>query len=51
MNPEQLAYWYFRLNGFLTTVNFVVHPEQGGRTAHRRRYSRCPLSLSSRTSY
>ena len=29
MNPEQLAYWYFRLNGFLTTVNFVIHPEQG----------------------
>jgi len=29
MDPEQLAYWYFRLNGFLTTVNFVVHPEQG----------------------
>lgn len=26
---ERLAYWYFRLNGFLTTENFVVHPEQG----------------------
>jgi hypothetical protein len=29
INPEQLAYWYFRLNGFMTTVNFVVHPEEG----------------------
>ena len=29
INPEHLAYWYFRLNGFMTTVNFVVHPEDG----------------------
>jgi hypothetical protein len=28
-SPERLAYWYFRLNGFLTTENFVVHPEHG----------------------
>lgn len=28
-NPERLAYWYFRLNGFLTTENFVVHPVTG----------------------
>jgi hypothetical protein len=28
-DPERLAYWYFRLNGFLTTENFVVHPESG----------------------
>lgn len=27
--PERLAYWYFRLNGFLTTENFVVHPDIG----------------------
>jgi len=27
--PERLAYWYFRLNGFLTTENFVVHPDRG----------------------
>lgn len=27
--PERLAYWYFRLNGFLTTENFVVHPDMG----------------------
>lgn len=27
--PERLAYWYFRLNGFLTTENFVVHPDTG----------------------
>ncbi len=29
ISSEQLAYWYFRLNGFMTTVNFVVHPEEG----------------------
>ena len=29
INPEHLAYWYFRLNGFMTTVNFVVHPDEG----------------------
>lgn len=28
IDPEQLVYWYFRLNGFLTTVNFVVHDEE-----------------------
>ncbi len=27
--PERLAYWYFRLNGFLTTENFVIHPDTG----------------------
>ena len=26
---EKLAYWYFRLNGFLTIENFVVHPNSG----------------------
>jgi hypothetical protein len=26
---EKMAYWYFRLNGFLTIENFVVHPEKG----------------------
>lgn len=29
LDAEHLAYWYFRLNGFMTTVNFVVHPEEG----------------------
>ncbi|HLX28455.1 MAG TPA: hypothetical protein VKV24_08220 [Casimicrobiaceae bacterium] len=24
-----MAYWYLRLNGFLTTANFVVHPDRG----------------------
>ena len=24
---DALAYWFLRLNGFLTTVNFIVHPE------------------------
>lgn len=28
-SPERLAYWYFRLNGFLTTENFIVHPDMG----------------------
>ena len=28
-NAERLAYWYFRLNGFLTTENFVAHPDVG----------------------
>ncbi len=27
---QKLAYWYFRLNGFLTVENFVVHPERRG---------------------
>lgn len=26
---ERLAYWYFWLNGFLTTENFIVHPDAG----------------------
>lgn len=30
VNSEALAYWYLRLNGFLTTTNFIVHPDQGG---------------------
>lgn len=25
MDPEHVAYWFFRLNGCLTTTNFVVH--------------------------
>jgi hypothetical protein len=29
ISAEQLAYWYLRLNGFLTIPNFVVHPEHG----------------------
>jgi hypothetical protein len=28
-DPERLAYWYLRLNGFLTIENFIVHPEVG----------------------
>ncbi len=27
LDPEKIAYWFFRLNGFLTIENFVVHPE------------------------
>lgn len=29
INSEKLAYWYLRLNGFLTITNFVVHPDSG----------------------
>lgn len=29
IDPEKLAYWYLRLNGFLTIENFVVHPDSG----------------------
>ena len=28
MTAEELAYWYFRLNGFLTIQNFIVHDEK-----------------------
>ena len=27
IDPERLAFWYLRLNGFLTITNFLVHPE------------------------
>lgn len=30
IEAEKLAYWYLRLNGFLTIENFIVHDEQGG---------------------
>lgn len=30
LNPEKVAYWYFRLNGFFQIENFVVHPERRG---------------------
>lgn len=26
LDPERVAYWYFRLNGFLQIENFVIHP-------------------------
>jgi len=29
LKTEDLAYWYLRLNGCLTTANFVVHPDLG----------------------
>lgn len=29
-SPEKVAYWYFRLNGFLQIENFVVHPSSRG---------------------
>lgn len=28
--PEKVAYWYFRLNGFLQIENFVIHPAGRG---------------------
>lgn len=30
LDPEKVAYWYFRLNGFLQIENFVVHPGRQG---------------------
>lgn len=30
LDPEKVAYWYFRLNGYLSIENFVVHPERRG---------------------
>ena len=30
MTAEKVAYWYFRLNGFLNIENFVVHPDLRG---------------------
>ena len=30
LNPEKVAYWYFRLNGFFQIENFVVHPPGHG---------------------
>lgn len=27
ISPEKIAYWFFRLNGCLTIVNFIVHPD------------------------
>lgn len=32
IKTESLAYWYFRLNGFLTSINFVIHTERRGIT-------------------
>lgn len=29
-NLDRLAYWYFRLNGFMSIENFYVHPENRG---------------------
>lgn len=29
IQPENLAYWFFRLNGFFTIPNFIVHPDRG----------------------
>lgn len=28
ISSEQLAYWFLRLNGFMTLYNFIVHPDQ-----------------------
>lgn len=30
MNPEIIAYWFFRLNGCATITNFIVHPDRRG---------------------
>ncbi|HTT82112.1 MAG TPA: hypothetical protein VMF67_01385 [Rhizomicrobium sp.] len=30
LGPEEVAYWYFRLNGFFQIENFVIHPKRHG---------------------
>src|SRR4051794_8796339 len=30
LDPEKVAYWYLRLNGFLQIENFVLHPSGRG---------------------
>lgn len=30
LNPEKVAHWYLRLNGFLQIENFYVHPSGRG---------------------
>jgi hypothetical protein len=30
LDPEKVAYWYFRLNGFLQIENFIIHPGRRG---------------------
>ncbi len=32
LNPEDIDYWYLRLNGFLTLRNFLVHGDRKGET-------------------
>lgn len=34
ISSERLAYWFLRLNGFLTQYNFVVHPEGADQHGH-----------------
>lgn len=34
ISSERLAYWFLRLNGFLTQYNFVVHPEGADSYGH-----------------
>ena len=34
ISSERLAYWFLRLNGFLTQYNFVVHPEGADEYGH-----------------
>jgi hypothetical protein len=36
LDPEKVAYWYFRLNGFLQIENFVVHEVAGGQRGNQR---------------
>jgi hypothetical protein len=30
LEPEKVAYWYFRLNGFFQIENIVAHPARQG---------------------
>jgi hypothetical protein len=35
LNAEKLAYWYLRLNGFMTTENFILHDKSTKGIAQR----------------
>jgi hypothetical protein len=55
LTAEDIAYWYFRLNGFLLLSNFIVHPDRakdgtrtdidvlGVRFSHRREHLNDPM--------
>jgi hypothetical protein len=44
----KIAYWYFRLNGFLTIENFVVHPKVGEQQSQRTEADLCGVRFPNR---
>ena len=49
LDPEKVAYWYFRLNGFLQIESFLVHPERRGGQRTDAALAVSPISISCRT--